>query len=1056
VRFETTAYSYYNSGDAISSSFAGGADATSLAFNFFGSTALTTPLGAAVTLNYTDSLGVMRPSSSSSNCGTQCNQSNKTSTYDVNGYPTTTTDFNGNVTKTTYDANGLLVQQIDASGTAAQRTTNTTWNTTLRVPLISTVLDASGATVAFSAWSYNSRGQATAQCAMDPAVSGATAYVCGSSANAPAGVRQQRTTYCDAIDGTQCPLIGLPLVVDGPRTDVSDVTAYAYFLSDTTAAKHGDLKSVTNALGQTTTILGYDGDGRVLSQQDANGTITTFTYYPRGWLHTRTVGGETTTITYTPYGAVASVTDPDNVTITYGYDGAHRLTDITDAQGNVVHYTLDAAGNRTAEQTRAASGTVVRSLSRTFNKFGQLTKVTDGLNHTVFDATVTGNYDGNNNLVHSVDGLGVQHQQGFDALNRLVSSIDNYNGTDTITKNTTSTLTYDALDHLKNVADPIALSTMYGYDGLGNRTSIVSPDTGTSSDTHDAAGNRLVHTDAKGVISTSSYDGLNRLAGISYTDTSINTAYVYDESNAVTGCTTSSPIGHLTRIVETAVTTVYCYDARGNITRKQQITASGTDNTLYAYTPGDRLQMISQPSGSAISYSYNNNGQISTVQVTPVSGSAQTVASAIAYLPFGPINSYTLGNGQTITRTYDANYAFTDLVSPAFNLHLARDAMGQIVALGNAPGGNPAIETFVYDPLYRLTTVADGGAALASYTYNKAGDRLSKTSSGLASGAYLYTAGTHQLASIGSVQRANDANGNTTGSVVDGETFGFGYNGRNRLAVAQRNGQTVGTYTYNGLGQRIAKVATFPQADTERYVYDESGHLTGEYGDQARDYVWLGDIPVAVIDSGGVATIPISVINYITADYLGTPRVVSDQSGNVIWLWAYQGNPFGEQQPSSTTGYVLNLRYPGQYYDAETGINYNYFRAYEPATGRYLQSDPIGLAGGLSTYAYADSTPLMYIDLFGTQARPTPKLGGSELNEKLQDVPDTLFGWWPANWYKVKNSICLLTQCTHKRCDGTIEVYTIKDWVPHNPTVGEVPEINKECVCVSWEFPGGE
>lgn len=75
--------------------------------------------------------------------------------------------------------------------------------------------------------------------------------------------------------------------------------------------------------------------------------------------------------------------------------------------------------------------------------------------------------------------------------------------------------------------------------------------------------------------------------------------------------------------------------------------------------------------------------------------------------------------------------------------------MGDIVALGNAPGASPASETYSYDPLYRLTGVIDNGTALETYTYNPTGDRMSKTASGLATGVYLYAAGTHQLASIG-------------------------------------------------------------------------------------------------------------------------------------------------------------------------------------------------------------------------------------------------------------------------------------------------------------------
>jgi RHS repeat-associated protein len=308
---------------------------------------------------------------------------------------------------------------------------------------------------------------------------------------------------------------------------------------------------------------------------------------------------------------------------------------------------------------------------------------------------------------------------------------------------------------------------------------------------------------------------------------------------------------------------------------------------------------------------------------------------------------------------------WNDLTSPAFTLHVARDAMGNVTAIGNAAGANPATETYSYDPLYRLTGITDAGTALESYTYNPTGDRLSKTASGLATGTYAYTSGTHQLASIGNAARTNDANGNTTGSVLGGNTYGFGYNGRNRLTTAQLNGSTVGTYTYNALGQRTAKVATFPVSVSQRFVYDEASQLIGEYGTSNKDYIWLGSLPVAVIDNTVNGSVTTSTVNYVTADQLGTPRAVTDSTGAVVWQWAYQGNPFGEQQPTSTTSYVLNLRYPGQYYDAELGTNHNVNRNYESATGRYLQSDPIGLAGGISTYAYVSGNPLDMVDPLG-------------------------------------------------------------------------------------------
>jgi RHS repeat-associated protein len=981
-------FGYQSDGKAISTQHGSGAQLLTVSYVSNGLSAnITFPTGVSATLAFDNSQGTMKFSGSNVPCGAACGQTAKTQTFDANGYPATATDFNGNSSATTYSPTGLLTQKVDAQGQPTQRTTNFTWNATLRIPLTRAVLDYNGNTVAYDSWVYNNAGQATARCEADPNVAESLSYTCGSSGNAPAGVRQQRYTYCTAVDTTQCPLVGLLLSVDGPRTDVSDITNYSYYLatdesgcgtSGGTCHRAGDLYQATNALGQVATLVAYDKNGRVVRQSDANGVITDLTYSPRGWLLTRTMrantngtpssGDAVTTIGYTPYGSVASITDADGVTVSYTYDAAHRLTDITDALGDRIHYTLDAAGNKTQEQTFDPSGTVRRALSRTYNTLGQLTKVTDGLSHAVFNATYSDSYDANGNLVHTADALGVQRKQGYDGLNRLVSTIDNYNGTDTATQNTQSVFAYDANDRLEGVGDPDGLNTTYSYDGLGNATGVQSPDTGATGYIYDAAGNVTQRTDAKGTVSNSAYDALNRRTATTYADGTLNVAYGYDEPNSVTGCPASYPTGRLTRIIETAVTTIYCYDAHGNVTRKSQTQGTVTDVTAYGYTSADRLASTLTPSGTSIQYSRDAAGRISGVTALPpgTSGAgAGNVVTAISYLPFGPIASYTLGNGQTITRTYNANYALTDVVSPALNLHFARDAMGNITALGNMPGASPASETYSYDPLYRLTGLTDGnGNVEEAYTYSKTGDRLSKTASGLATGVYSYQAGTHHLTSTGNASRAYDANGNTTGSVVGGDTFGFGYNGRNRMTVVQRDGSTVGTYTYNALGQRTAKVATLPAASSQRFAYDEASQLVGEYGSAARDYIWLGDLPVAVVDTAS----GVSTVNYVHADGMSAPRVVTDATGASIWQLAYQGNAFGEQQPSSASGYSYNLRFPGQYYDVESGLVHNGYRDYEPAIGGYDQPDPTGLAAGPNLFAYVGSNPLRYVDPLGLQA----------------------------------------------------------------------------------------
>jgi RHS repeat-associated protein len=995
ARFESTGYDV--DGRAVTSRFAEGASTTSIIYKTDGSASLKMPLGDSTNITFQNILGRYQVSSSSNPCGTQCRQPWKNRTFDANGYPATFTDFKGNVIAATYDSQGLMTRRVDAQGQASQRTIDISWDTALRVPLSRAIRDANGKLVSNTKWTYNTTGQTLARCDIDPTNSAASVYNCSNTGTVPAGVRRWTYTYCATI-GTGCPLTGLLLTATGPRTDLTQTTTYTYYTTSSATNcgtpgaacyQPGDLYQITDALGHVITLASYDADGRITRITDANGVNTDLTYTPRGWLASRSVGGATTNFTYTPYGAVQTVTDPDGVTTTYGYDAAHRLVKITDALGNYIQYTLDAAGDKTAEQVYDATGTLHKSLTRTFNTLGQLTSVVDGLNQTVFNASASGSYDANGNLVQSSDGLNIQRQLGYDALNRLVQTIDNYNGSDAATKNTTTGYSYDSLDRLTQVTDPSSLNTTYSYDGLSDATGQMSPDTGSTSRTFDAAGNVLTRTDAKGIIATNTYDALDRLISTSYPDSSQNATYSYDDANGTTGCSSGYPVGRLTRIIEASVTTVYCYDAQGRVTSKSQSLSSTsgtlpvklpnfgscpsgmmcandistnatTDVTGYRYTAAGRLSGITYPSGTSVVYARDGDGRIQSISVTPPNGAANTAVSSVTYQPFGPVTGYTLGNGQQIVRSYDANYRLIDLTSPAFGLHVARDAMGDIVAMGNAPGTNPATETYGYDPLYRLTAVTEAdGSTLESVTYNQTGDRLSKTGSGLATGAYSYNTGTHQLIATGNAARSVDANGNTIAISQAGSTYGFGYSDRNRMVAAQLAGSTVGTYTYNALDERVQKVAN---GLAERFDYNEGSQILAEYGASNRDYIWMDGIPVANVDTVGTTT----TLAYVTADLLGAPRAIADSSGNTEWRNAYQGNPWNELAPT-TTGYTYNLGFPGQYFDAETGLYLNGPRYFDAAKGGFDQADPIGQLGGNNVYDYTGDNPLHFVDASGLQ-----------------------------------------------------------------------------------------
>ena len=109
-------------------------------------------------------------------------------------------------------------------------------------------------------------------------------------------------------------------------------------------------------------------------------------------------------------------------------------------------------------------------------------------------------------------------------------------------------------------------------------------------------------------------------------------------------------------------------------------------------------------------------------------------------------------------------------------------------------------------------------------------------------------------------------------------------------------------------------------------------------------------------------------MHYVATDFLGTPRSVVDDKGQQVWKWRSGSEPFGDSSPEGS--YALALRFPGQYVDAETGLYYNLQRFYHPGIGRYLQSDPIGLAGGMNTYGYAKTDPLSRSDFSGLVPNP--------------------------------------------------------------------------------------
>lgn len=172
----------------------------------------------------------------------------------------------------------------------------------------------------------------------------------------------------------------------------------------------------------------------------------------------------------------------------------------------------------------------------------------------------------------------------------------------------------------------------------------------------------------------------------------------------------------------------------------------------------------------------------------------------------------------------------------------------------------------------------------------------------------------------------------------------------------------------------IGTATTAPFAMTWSNVPQGDYRLTAKATDNRGATSTSAAVTVTVNASG-----PAPGIYYVHPDHLGTPRLITDQQQRPVWRWENQ-EPFGNNPPNqdpANTGIVFpfNLRFPGQYFDSETGLSYNYFRDYNPAIGRYVQVDPIGLEGGINTYSYVVGNPLSHVDPTGEFAWAIPAVG---------------------------------------------------------------------------------
>ena len=855
-----------------------------------------------------------------------CSSDASAKTYDGRGLIETETDFKGNITRYERDSRALVTKLTAAQGTPVQRVTTARYESQWHLP--NRVEEPITGGVRVREFTYDSEGNAT-------------------QAKVTVGLEVRTTTMTYNANGQK-------LTEDGPRADVQDIQTWVY-------DAQGNVATYTNAVGHITTYNSYNADGQVTQMTDANGLITEYRYDDRMRLAQQTQkanaadAGELTTYAYTPFGELDKVTLADGSFLSYFYDGAQRLTNVTDSLGHERVYTLNNNGDVVKEDTKDPNGTLAQTMSRVIDNLGRVQKTVGASANEVTEYS----YDGNGNEKTALDPNQNLTSSEYDALDRIIQTTD----PDLKAVN----FKYDPQDNLTEVSDPRTLKTIYGYSGFDELTKLTSPDTGVTDYTYDASGNLSTRKDARNVTAIYTYDRANRVSTISYpaiTGANAQLAetltFVYDEATGGAGAK-----GRLTTATDGTATTKYQYDRHGRVTSKAQAVGSITKTQTMSYKPNGQLDEHTLPSGAVIKYSYRADGRVVTISVNGVA-----ITREIEYFAFGEPKSWKLGasgNDQYL-RTFDTNGRVKEHTAGPATRAIGFDPASRITSISDGAAG-PSW-TYGYDKLDRLKT-ADSSALKLEWGFDATGNRLSeKRAVGVAAPittAYAIDLVSNKLSSVGTTNRTYDSVGNTTLVGADSSV----YSARNRLVQVNRNG-TLANYGYNAFGERVSKTVS---GSSKQFVYDEDGHVLGEYdaaGALTSEYVWLGDVPVAVIKpnvstQGGIAA-GTSKVYLIQPDHLDTPRVIVNAANQVVWRW--DSAPFGdtnanEQPTASIASFRFDLRFPGQQFDFETGSHYNYSRDYESATGRYLQSDPIGLVGGVNLYNYVELNPLGFADEFG-------------------------------------------------------------------------------------------